>query len=276
MLGKLLMTAGRLYPFIRGRTRFFLTCVYRRSLEDALARVPNPVPMRRGYSLYTHEREFTSLWLRMWGDMEKDTRALILQSLPPGTAFLDAGANLGIFSVGIAHARPDVTVHAIEPNPRTAALLRQSVQLNRLEKLVSIYETALADHSGEISFFDNPENAGDSHIIRDGDAPVAASRMFKVPVCALDQYPVLLEKVEADGRRVACMKMDIQGAEVPALRGMKNFLSKHKPVIIVEATDDSLCRYGCDVNMLRAELESQGWVIEGRNGLNLVAKHPAA
>ena len=272
MSGSLLMKFGRAYPFIRGRMRFFLTFVFRKKLEDHLARVPNPTPMRDGFSLFTYEREFTSLWFRMWGDLEPETRAVILQNLPQGTAFLDVGANLGIFSVGIAHSRPDVYVHAIEPNPRTAALLRQSVEFNKLADRVCVHEVALADKPGELTFYDNPQNAGDSHIVGENEETPDASHLVKVPVRALDQFDEFLAKVKAGGKRIGCMKMDIQGPEVLALRGMKDLLREHRPAIVVEATDDSLCRFGFDEGDLRAELESQGYVIERRQQHNLIAR----
>lgn len=210
--------------------------------------------------------------MRMWGDMKPETRAEIMRNLPRDSAFLDVGANLGIFSVGIAHAMPGLVVHAIEPNPRTAALLRQSVAFNRLESRIRVHEVALSDRAEEMLFYDNPQNAGDSHILGDCDEIPDASHLVKVPVRALDGFGEFLAKVEADGRRVTCMKMDIQGPEVLALRGMRVFLKKHKPAIIVEATDDSLCRFGFNEGDLRRELEMQGYAIERRQDCNLIAR----
>lgn len=272
MLGKILMAAGRLYPFQRGRMRFFLACCFRKFLENAVAQIPNPVPMRAGFYLFTYEREFTSLWFRLWGELEPKTRATILGHLIPKGAFLDVGANLGIFSVGIAHARPDVRVHAIEPNPRTAALLRQSIAYNGLEDRVCVHEAALADSPGELAFYDNPQNAGDSHLVGEHEAAPDPSHVIAVPVHPLDQFEEFLSKVQAEGRRVSCMKMDIQGPEVLALRGMRTFLKEHRPAIIVEATDDSLCRFGFNESDLRRELEYQDYRIERRIDSNLVAQ----
>lgn len=266
------MKLGRMHPLARGRTWFFLNFVYRRKLEDVLANEPNPILMRHGFSLFTYEREFTSLWFRMWGDMESETRAEILRNLPRDSAFLDVGANLGIFSVGIAHAMPGLIVHAIEPNPRTAELLRQSVAFNKIESRVRVHEVALSDRTEELMFYDNPQNAGDSRILGDRDEVPDASHLVRVPVRALDGFEDFLAKVKADGRRVACMKMDIQGPEVLALRGMRGFLKEHKPAIIVEATDDSLCRFGFNEGDLRRELEAQGYTIERRQDCNLIAK----
>lgn len=266
------MKLGRLHPLVRGRTWFFLNFVYRGKLKDALAKQPNPVRMRHGFSLFTFEREFTSLWLRMWGDLEPETRAEIMRNLPRDSAFLDVGANLGIFSVGIAHELPGLTVHAIEPNPRTAALLRRSIAFNNLESRVQVHEVALSDRTEELMFYDNPQNSGDSHILGDDVERPASSHLVKVPVRALDRFEEFLAKVKADGRRVACMKMDIQGPEVLALRGMRAFLKEHKPAIIVEATDDSLCRFGFNEGDLRRELETRGYTIERRQDCNLIAK----
>src|SRR5207244_2911605 len=108
---------------------------------------------------------------------------------------------------------------------------------------------------GELEFYDNPQNAGDSHIVGTNEAPPDPARLVKVPVRALDRFDDFLLAVKKSSRRVGCMKMDIQGPEVLALRGMRTFLREHRPAIVVEATDDSLCRFGFSEMDLRRELE---------------------
>ncbi|HEX2674910.1 MAG TPA: FkbM family methyltransferase, partial [Polyangiaceae bacterium] len=61
---------------------------------------------------------------------------------------VDAGANIGAFSLYAARQAPDATIHALEPFPSTLARLTNTVDRNHLRSRVKVYELALADVPG--------------------------------------------------------------------------------------------------------------------------------
>lgn len=77
--------------------------------------------------------------------------------LQPEATVIDAGAHIGVFaSVVAARCQGNVTIHAFEPMPESAALLRRNA--DRLAPArVQIYDCALGDRAGTLEFAYHPE-----------------------------------------------------------------------------------------------------------------------
>lgn len=266
-MGKLILAFGHWWPFERGRMRLFHLFFKHPGRRAILNRLPNPVSMRRGFHLWTREDEHTSLWYRLYGCHERATIALLEKELAAGGTFLDIGANLGLFSLTLTRHTPCATV-AIEPNPNTAALLRQSITDNGLADRIRVREVALADTAGTLPFLDNRGNAGDSALATDGNAAKAGKRLT-VAVVRLDD-DAEMQTALAELPPIRAVKMDIQGAEVRALRGMGKTLAKDRPIIVCEMEEDSLREFGSSLEELRATFADLGYEQVGavdRNGV---------
>ena len=90
-----------------------------------------------------------STQLRERGLWEPFETELIRRSLAPGARFLDAGANLGYFSV-LAAARVGERgrVYAFEPEPRNFALLEANLALNGYDERALACQAALSEADG--------------------------------------------------------------------------------------------------------------------------------
>lgn len=77
--------------------------------------------------------------------------AAISARLGKSAVFIDAGANIGFFTVLAAKIVGELGhVFAVEMMPDTAARLREHVALNGCDTMVTIFETAIWDTSGDI------------------------------------------------------------------------------------------------------------------------------
>ena len=140
--------------------------------------------------------------------------AQIRQCLKPGDTFVDAGANIGFYTVVAAKlVGPTGKVLAIEMMPDTAARLREHIRMNDLAN-VEVIEFALSDRSGETITATVPEgNVGQASIMAEGDTLKA--RRVGVQTCTLDDI------LGSINERIALMKMDLEGAETVALKGAR-------------------------------------------------------
>ncbi|MFC0003656.1 FkbM family methyltransferase [Micromonospora siamensis] len=133
----------------------------------------------------------------------------------PGDTVLDVGAGIGgevrLFSRLVGeHGR----VVAIEAHPRTFDCLRRTVALNRLTNVTPV-ECAIVDTPGTVHL-ENDDDQG--HVVNGLTTDASAG----VPV----RGRTLAEVMSAyDLRRVDLLKMNIEGAELPALRGSVEALS---------------------------------------------------
>lgn len=121
--------------------------------------------------------------------------AFFAHLLRPGEGFIDAGANVGSYTVLtaiVAGAR----VHAFEPAAETLPKLRRNIAANAIDALV--YPVALGAEDGEIAF---TSGLGAMNRAGEGAATVAVRRLDGLAIDAV------------------AMKADLEGGELAMLRG---------------------------------------------------------
>lgn len=171
--------------------------------------------------------------------------------LPAGGCFYDVGACYGHISMAMARAvGAEGQVVSIEANPYTAERLRLHFDLNSVRN-GTIFETAVSDGPGTLSFQCIVENAGCSRVAVPGISDTSEeidALMNTLTVVSLEAETLgkpVLEAFAGEGRfrtvKVSAttidaiiretgavpdvMKMDIEGAELLALRGAPELLS---------------------------------------------------
>lgn len=149
--------------------------------------------------------------------------------VPPGGIVWDVGANVGFYSMIAARFVGDGRVFAFEPLPANQAAIRRNAALNGLEN-VELIAVALSDAEGEadLELHGDPtwaklDTSADTTFKR--DSAVAGS--VRVAVSTLDAQ---LAKLPAPD----LVKIDIEGAEVAALRGAVRLLDEVRPTLICE------------------------------------------
>jgi FkbM family methyltransferase len=154
-------------------------------------------------------------WL---GSYETDVQALLTKLVPAGGVFYDVGANVGFFSLLASRlVGPSGRVYSFEPLPANLEYLRRHVALNRCEN-VAVMASAVSDRAGRATF----GGEGSTAKLVEGGA-------FEVETVALDD----LWASEAL-RAPDVIKLDVEGAELLALRGMRRMLDATHPYLLVE------------------------------------------
>ena len=165
-----------------------------------------------------------SLGLSLWRDYEGLVTRVIAEKIRPGDTVLDIGANIGYYTLLLARSvGPRGMVYAFEPDPANMSLLRQNVTRNGYENVVLV-EKAVTDRDQTLRLYRAVENSGDHQTY--ASAANAARTSIEVEAVALDSF---FETTPT----VALIKMDIQGAESGAVRGMKTLLQANPAVTVV-------------------------------------------
>jgi len=231
----------RLYPFEKGRNRILAFLKKHRLFRYFADHSTFLASLKTGQAVQVLGPEYMSDYIRLWGRFEGKTESFILAHLQSDCCFLDVGANFGYFSIVACSKSKNSRVLAIEPNPLVAQALRQSVELNTLHSKVTVLEMALSDETGWLPLICHDSNSGLSHIGNDrSNNDMAVKDATRVEVQVWDQW---IETNHFE-ERTSIMKMDIEGAELKALRGMRNWLLKDRPAVVVEANDPNLRRFG--------------------------------
>lgn len=269
---KLLIKFMYCWPFATGRYRLFT--LLSDEAKDQLDALPQPVQMRTGVKLFVRPRDHLSRIFRYFGTYEPKTCRLLREHADPNRIFLDVGANLGLHSLGVAK---DVgcPVAAFEPGTKTADCLERSVEVNGLGSLVRVFRVALASEAGMATFVEPPEHVGQSSLESPTDPAHRDGERFEVRVEALDQFAAFSDYLEETGMKVGLVKMDIEGAEEEALKGMMEMLKTHRPAIIMEIYDGNLNGFDSSRKSIFALLEGLGYELTEEfdfNGLFLPTK----
>jgi FkbM family methyltransferase len=134
----------------------------------------------------------------------------------PGWTVVDIGANVGLFTLHAA--RKGATVFAFEPNPDCFERLRSNVTMNDVEGSVALFNEAVSDEVGRGRM--NVERGGST------GGTVLPGGVGDVRITTLDEA-----LVDASIDTIDLLKMDIEGAEVGALRGAAASLAKTERII---------------------------------------------
>lgn len=159
---------------------------------------------------------------------ERDPQTILryLETLPI-TIIVDVGANRGITCLTWLRAFPSAHVHAVE------ALDRFRPDLERVASMypgrMTIWQVAATDHQDEITFFVHEDHPSSSSILSSTDQSHALMPFTRkkstitVQGARLDE---ILDEAPFGRAEQIFLKLDVQGAELNALRGAEGLLRR--------------------------------------------------
>jgi FkbM family methyltransferase len=187
---------------------------------------------------------------------------LLKSSIGAGMTVVEAGAHMGYVTLQCARAAgPTGRVIAFEANPRAVPLIERNLSANGLDARVTVVPLALGDIPGRHAFY--LSGGGDTSSLRE---PEGASERVEVAVTTLDTWldPTVIVDV---------VKLDIEGGEVAALRGMSESLERAGPnlIVLAECNPPLLEQFGSSTDELVGILRGHGldvrWIDEERKSL---------
>lgn len=176
---------------------------------------------------------------------EPETFAMLPELVQPGSIVYDIGANIGLYAREFL--RLGAYVYCFEPNP--AAMHYLSMNLAGLLNY-QILPLAVSDKCGTVDLIVNPDN-----LLLGSMVPIKQGITIGVSGIALDDT---IERYSLKPPNV--IKMDIEGGEVLAIKGMLQTIGRYHPVLIFE-----LHGYIPARETLK-HLSDYSWRIPGRDG----------
>ena len=169
----------------------------------------------------------------LYGTYEYVYRSVFVGQVTAGSIVLDVGANVGEYALLAALSTgPTGRVLAVEPNPEMVQRLLRNVEWNRISNL-DVLPVALGslEMLGTLTVPNGRPFLGTMN--GDAFANDEPTTSYKVPVTRLDD---LLSK--KDRRRLAVVKVDVEGWELEVLQGGRETLAEAKPVVLYECWAD--------------------------------------
>lgn len=188
------------------------------------------------------------------GTNEPPVQEALAEMLHPGDVFYDVGANVGFLTViGARLVGPDGQVIAFEPVAENAAAVRHNCALNGFDH-VRIREAAVSDEEGTAELQLAHFSGGAA--LATAATPPDFKDVITVPVTTIDG---LIARQEAPQPMV--VKIDVEGAEINVLRGMRETLRQVRPLILYELDDNDAKRLAEKARSCAAFLVEAGYEI---------------
>lgn len=193
--------------------------------------------------------------------------------LRPGDVFFDVGANIGYLSaIAAGLVGPSGQVHCFEPVPDYFDRVQKLAELNPDYAFRANF-CAAGEQPGKCKIYVTRE-PGQSTLVPAYKTDPEIISTLEVPVIRLDKY------VEERGiERVALIKIDAEGFELPILRGLQGFFerSAQRPAILCEIAPGAYPLMGRKVSELASYMAEYGYrahdLIDGTTPVNLEAIH---
>ncbi len=236
---------------LRAREALGLTEMAERmsAIEDRLAALPSDptyprgplyfgdhtalVATRWGAKMLVDTRDAAiAPWLVLDGLWEPHVTAWMQSTLMRGNVFVDVGANVGYFTLlGARLVGPEGLVVAVEAHPQLAGILQRNVVINGVYGYVTTHNRAAWSENTELAFNVRENFAGNSSV---GTIDEPGLRRL-----GDTERPVTVQAVQLDDllsglpRPVDVIKIDVEGAEVHALTGLRRTLDANPGVTIM-------------------------------------------
>lgn len=192
-----------------------------------------------GYFSCALDDEMLVMYLAEYGELEPGLRKLMVSLLRAGDVFIDVGANIGLHSVVAARTVGSAgQVYAIEASPPTLVHLRKSIHLSGVDSIVTVLAKAAGAAAEPQRAMHLSNTSGHSSLFPLEDAVAEVS----VDVAAVDDLV---------SGRVDLVKIDVEGAELDVIAGMRRVLEQNPELAVVAEFAPS--------HLARANVNLQDW-----------------
>lgn len=169
---------------------------------------------------------------------EADLLLFLQLTVPCGGVFIDVGANIGNHTVYFAKYLADEVV-SIEPNMEVSRLLKRNIEMNAPD-ICSIVNAGIGLREGTgMVVLDDNTNTGTARVeycipTLSPDGSQHSGEQIKI--MTLDS---VMKNVITNNKKVALIKIDVEGMQLDVLRSARETLMKYRPCLVVEAETDA-------------------------------------
>lgn len=161
-----------------------------------------------------------------------DDMNFLLRYLRAEDSFLDIGSNIGVYTLLAASKIHSGLIHSFEVLPKNYARLQENLRINQFNQ-VKTYSLAISDRSGSVALN-----------LAEGDSMpfITYAETKNTSIVPTDTLDNLLHNCCLNNLTLA--KMDIEGAELLALKGAVSLLNQQRPYVWILEINDTVSNFG--------------------------------
>ena len=177
--------------------------------------------------------DFATRQIEQFGAHTRNEVALLQNFVKAGDLIYDVGAHIGTFAIPLALAAGENgRVIAIEADAESFALLRQNLERLGLQSRVTAHLGVAGGRGARYRRVRTDRHTSATYFMPDAEGAA-------MPVIILDD----LQDQSEPRRRVAVIKIDVEGMELAVLRSAERTIGRDRPVLYVEISIAQMARY---------------------------------
>ena len=217
------------------------------------------------YGPFRLSPEFAFSDFENWGSAHNRGFRACIEASRGKHCVLDVGAHIGLVSVPIASVlAPGGTLYSFEPAEANARILERHLQLNRLGNVEVTRAIVGSDDREAVGFYEGVGPHGQNSIVLKSEtalnSEVGGYLRTSRKQLSLDSF--------CRGRGVApeVIKIDVEGAEINVLKGARQILTAHRPLVYLSVHPREIGLAGGSMDELAAMIAELGYEIRDFDG----------
>ena len=162
--------------------------------------------------------------LKIWD--EKIINLIIKQINDSNSIFIDIGCNYGAYSIPISRIKNNLKVICFDPSRKSLDRLDENINLNNL-KNIKYFKLGIGEKKGEVYFDDDINNYKNSGSFEINNKNFG----YKINIDSIDN---LVRENKIQIKKNVYIKMDIEGYEFFALKGLVKTINNYNVTIFFE------------------------------------------
>jgi len=177
-----------------------------------------------GYKLFINRKDYRGCSDILKGTYELEETEIVKQAVKKGDVVVDLGANIGYYTLLLSKlVGKNGKVFSFEPEPKNFALLKNNVKTNKCSNVI-LENKGVSDRTGKAKLWLRSDSNKGGHRLIPINKSIHHSKPIEIDIITFDDY--FKDKIDF-------VKIDVEGAEIMVLKGMKNAL-KEKIKLLIE------------------------------------------
>jgi FkbM family methyltransferase len=201
--------------------------------------------------------------LKEYSAHTRNELAMLKSLIAAGDNIVDIGAHIGTFAIPFARFNKEQgKIFSFEANVDNYNLLKLNINENCLKDVIIPTHAIVSDKKRSFSMSKpKDDNSGMHYFLPDVNQPEMV--LSDTDAINIDEWH---ENNESD-TRIDLIKIDIEGAEMAALRSCEKIIKKYLPMMYIEINSEALDRFNCTADDIEDELDSFGYHFFRNTGL---------
>lgn len=207
-----------------------------------------------GY-FYSKEADLMTNQLKKYSAHTRNELAMLKSLITDGENIIDIGAHIGSFSIPFARFnKGSGKIFSFEANIDNYALLKLNVSENMLGDVIIPIHAIVSDCAKKFTMLNSSDdNTGEFYFMP--NLSFSDVTMSDTDVINIDEW----YEINKSDTQIDLIKIDIEGAEMAALRSCEKIIKRYLPMMYIEINKKALDRFNTPIAEIEDALKSFGY-----------------